>query len=384
MTVKRRHQAEINAYERNKEKLQIRKNELQKLINEPDIYNEQREKLKNSIKQYAIQRSNNLVEYTTLIKQQHKLLEERTCATIDHINELAKLDELQRTANARAEAMQVAQSAFQIADSEYNVLKRKIKELLDVVKGMANSMDDESKERTKEICASLSVEQIEDLLVSERAKADLTHTANPSIIRDYEERRNKINEQSELLRQKETRLEELRATIENRLQSWRPEIYALVKEINESFSGAFAAINCTGEVRLREHEDYDQWGIDIMVKFRDNEELKMLDGQRQSGGERSVSTILYLMALQQRAKAPFRVVDEINQGMDPRNERMVHQRLVEVSCQPGTPQYFLVTPKLLPNLTYHSMMKVLCIFNGEWQPEKFYIKKYVERLKQSV
>jgi hypothetical protein len=114
------------------------------------------------------------------------------------------------------------------------------------------------------------------------------------------------------------------------------------------------------------------------------------------------------MALQQRAKAPFRVVDEINQGMDPRNERMVHQRLVEVSCQPGTPQYvsypfndtlmhtcnhysyilliryFLITPKLLPNLTYHSMMKVLCIFNGEWQPEKFHIKKYIERLKQSV
>jgi chromosome segregation ATPase len=44
------------------------------------------------------------------------------------------------------------------------------------------------------------------------------------------------------------------------------------------------------------------------------------------------------MALQQRATAPFRVVDEINQGMDPHNERMVHQRLVEVSCQPNTPQ----------------------------------------------
>lgn len=34
------------------------------------------------------------------------------------------------------------------------------------------------------------------------------------------------------------------------------------------------------------------------VKFRQNEELQLLTAQRQSGGERSVSTILYLIALQ--------------------------------------------------------------------------------------
>jgi hypothetical protein len=36
------------------------------------------------------------------------------------------------------------------------------------------------------------------------------------------------------------------------------------------------------------------------VKFRDNEDLQTLDSNRQSGGERSVSTILYLIALQVR------------------------------------------------------------------------------------
>jgi hypothetical protein len=28
------------------------------------------------------------------------------------------------------------------------------------------------------------------------------------------------------------------------------------------------AIGCSGEVRICQHEDYDQWGIEIMVKFR--------------------------------------------------------------------------------------------------------------------
>lgn len=36
----------------------------------------------------------------------------------------------------------------------------------------------------------------------------------------------------------------------------------------------------------------------IKVKFREGEDLQLMTSHRQSGGERSVSTILYLMALQ--------------------------------------------------------------------------------------
>lgn len=76
--------------------------------------------------------------------------------------------------------------------------------------------------------------------------------------------------------------------------------------------------------------------------------------------------MMYLMAMQELSNSPFRVVDEINQGMDPRNERLVHGHLVDIACRPETSQYFLITPKLLPDLAYSDKMKVLCIFNGEW------------------
>lgn len=75
------------------------------------------------------------------------------------------------------------------------------------------------------------------------------------------------------------------------------------------------------------------------------------------------------MALQDFARAPFRVVDEINQGMDPRNERMVHERMVDIACRERTSQYFLVTPKLLPDLKYHPKMMVHCIGSGEHMPK---------------
>ncbi len=60
-------------------------------------------------------------------------------------------------------------------------------------------------------------------------------------------------------------------------------------------------------------QDYSQFGVEIRVKFREEESLQILNAQRQSGGERSVSTMMYLMALQDITRCPFRVVDEINQ-----------------------------------------------------------------------
>jgi structural maintenance of chromosomes protein 5 len=44
---------------------------------------------------------------------------------------------------------------------------------------------------------------------------------------------------------------------------------------------------------------------------------------------------MYLMAMQSLSRVPFRVVDGTNQGMDPRNERMVHGRMVEIAVVNG-------------------------------------------------
>ena len=99
------------------------------------------------------------------------------------------------------------------------------------------------------------------------------------------------------------------------------------------------------------------------------------------------------MSLQSLTPSPFRVVDEINQGMDPRNERLVHKRMVDIACgishetspsenpeddndadgegerRRGGSQYFLITPKLLHDLSYGRGMQVMCIASGEYMPE---------------
>lgn len=49
-------------------------------------------------------------------------------------------------------------------------------------------------------------------------------------------------------------------------------------------SDTCTGIGCAGEIRINQNEDFDKWAIDILVKFRDNEKLQLLTGERQSGG----------------------------------------------------------------------------------------------------
>ncbi len=155
--------------------------------------------------------------------------------------------------------------------------------------------------------------------------------------------------------------------IEGLKKKWLPQLENVLNDISKAFQENCRAVGIAGEVKIREPEEPDefsQYALDIYVKFRSGEELHALDKNRQSGGERAVATMLYLISLQNLTKCPFRVVDEINQGMDPKNERKVFKQMVDSASKPTTPQCFLLTPKLLNGLEYNDNVTVLCIFNG--------------------
>ncbi|KAH9865204.1 hypothetical protein IAQ61_009151 [Plenodomus lingam] len=202
------------------------------------------------------------------------------------------------------------------------------------------------------------------------ARLELMSEGNPGAIRAYEKREEEIVRTKEKLEQHTDSLEATKEQIKEIRQKWEPELDALTDKISAAFAYNFEQIGCAGQVDVdKDEEDFNKWGIQISVRFRDGESLAVLNSHRQSGGERSVSTIFYLMALQGLAQSPFRVVDEINQGMDPRNERMVHERMVDIACQERTSQYFLITPKLLAGLKFHPKMKVHVINSGEHVPD---------------
>ncbi|KAI2614954.1 P-loop containing nucleoside triphosphate hydrolase protein [Hypoxylon sp. NC1633] len=245
-------------------------------------------------------------------------------------------------------------------------------------RAVEETVGDGSQERLRhltELAAKKTVEEVDDEVGAESTKLELIHGVDPAILRQYKKRAEEIQQLTEKKRQMNAKLEEYATTTQRVMEQWEPGVEEVIGKINEAFSYNFEQINCAGEVSIHKEEDFEQWAIEIKVKFRENETLQQLNQHRQSGGERAVSTIFYLMALQSMAQAPFRVVDEINQGMDPRNERMVHERMVEIACREHTSQYFLITPKLLTGLRYDERMRVLCIASGEHMPSADDAKK---------
>ncbi|KAH8917398.1 hypothetical protein BT69DRAFT_1339185 [Atractiella rhizophila] len=221
------------------------------------------------------------------------------------------------------------------------------------------------------------VDEIEELIQAQRTQLDMTEEVSQDIRDQYNTRKAKIIHLRRQVEASSARLHNISRAVQEIRDQWYPALQSLIKGISKKFDQAFARMGCQGEVQIAEESDYAKWGIRIMVSFRDGDEMQPLTGQRQSGGERSLSTILYLMSLTELSKSPFSLVDEINQGMDQRAERAVHNQLVEVTCKDEAGQYFLITPKLLPNLRYHRLMKILCINNGEWLPEKVSLKQIV-------
>lgn len=189
---------------------------------------------------------------------------------------------------------------------------------------------------------------------------------NRDVMDKFEARAKKIEELQGELANFDERLKQQALKIHKIKEVWLPEIKGKVDEINKNFQQFFSEIGCVGEVRLDTSTDdnFEKFGIDIWVSYRQTEAPRKLDARVQSGGERSVATMLYLIAIQQLSDCPFRLVDEINQGMDPMNERMIFDQVTAQASKPNTPQYFLITPKLLPDLNFTPAITMLCVFNG--------------------
>ncbi|RCI17475.1 hypothetical protein L249_2929 [Ophiocordyceps polyrhachis-furcata BCC 54312] len=265
------------------------------------------------------------------------------------------------------ERLEAERQKVQTAAEEAATTKREGQELQLEVSNVVNR-DGAKKELLTQLAEGKTPSDLEMDISAEEAKLDVIHAANPNVMREFERRAQEISRVRERMEASQERLAGLDQRLAELMNKWEPKLDELVSKINDAFAYNFEQISCAGEVRVHKDENFDLWALDIMVKFRENETLQQLTAHRQSGGERAVSTIFFLMALQSMAQSPFRVVDEINQGMDPRNERMVHERMVEIACCEHTSQYFLITPKLLTGLRYDAKMRVLCIASGEHMP----------------
>ncbi|KAG2448839.1 hypothetical protein HYH02_006190 [Chlamydomonas schloesseri] len=281
----------------------------------------------------------------------------------------AQLEALRVSSRAREQELTAARNAVEGARVAYKAHEADYMRSKEAAEDHYK-LEDEDKDEVRRLEAEgTPASELLKAAEEKAAEAEAIVVNNTNVIEAYQSRQRQIEELTTDLQGQEQRVQMLTARVEEIKGSWLPVIKDMVTTINASFSHNFKEIGCAGEVRLYEDpDDFDKFAIEILVQFRTTESMQLLTSTRQSGGERSVSTILYLIALQAVTQTPFRVVDEINQGMDPINERKVFQQLVSASTEADTPQCFMLTPKLLSDLVYSGDVTVLQIMNGASVP----------------
>ncbi|KAE9380162.1 P-loop containing nucleoside triphosphate hydrolase protein [Stipitochalara longipes BDJ] len=354
------------------DRIQAEEETLQGKLRDGDEVQEQRKKLRIQIDHAVLRRAKQTLEYKehiTTLRKCHEELIEAEVRLVEAISDVASLKERNEDTVRERD---IEQEKVRTIEAEAKRVKDIARNAMNTCAAIMNDPDNADHIDTfKNIPDGLTVEALHIDIAAEESKLEFIHASNPNAINQYRQFQASVDKLKAKISETEASLEAITQNITKIRDKWEPKLDTLIAKISDAFSYNFEQIGCAGEVDVHKDDDFEQWAIQIKVKFRENETLQQLDAHRQSGGERSVSTIFYLMSLQSMARAPFRVVDEINQGMDPRNERMVHERMVEIACKEHTSQYFLITPKLLTGLRYDKRMKVLCIASGEHMPENY-------------
>ena len=152
----------------------------------------------------------------------------------------------------------------------------------------------------------------------------------------YEELKTKLHTLSE-------NKAEVTHELNERTKVWRIALERLAEEINPVYREILSTINAAGEVRLSDLEDINTSGLELLVGFRGTQPV-ILDAYTQSGGERSVSIVAFLLSLQERLLSPFRAIDEFDVHMDPRNREAMFQMIFSHADESGGSQYVVITP----------------------------------------
>ncbi|KAM4708555.1 structural maintenance of chromosomes protein 5 [Discoglossus pictus] len=367
------------------QKIQTKFDSLKQLEQDNSDLEEEEHKANAKIKDINVQKAKLVTELLQLIKACTMLNIEKLDLTLESTVVSYQKNKLESDYKEALFQCKELESQYLNADEQKRTLLEHCKGLLKKARQACNM--DQNQDIPQDIDAFQSLpntlDEIDAVLNEERSRASCFTGLNASVVEDYTKRTKEIQEMTAELDQKRNELENYRQNISQVKEKWLNPLKHLVEKINEQFSNFFTSMQCVGEVDLHteSEEEYDKYGIRIRVKFRSSTQLHELTPHHQSGGERSVSTMLYLMSLQELNRCPFRVVDEINQGMDPVNERRVFEMVVKTACKESTSQYFFITPKLLQNLTYSDKMTVLFVYNGPYmlEPTKWNLKAFHRR-----
>ena len=136
------------------------------------------------------------------------------------------------------------------------------------------------------------------------------------------------------------------AELGSRKSVWKKAMEDLIESVDPAYQEVLSAADATGFIKFEEADAIEEAGLDLYVGFRGGAPTT-LDPFTQSGGERSVALMAFILSLQARIVSPLRAMDEFDIHMDPRNREAMFKMILAQMKQREASQYIVITPSIL-------------------------------------
>ncbi|MCQ2079015.1 MAG: chromosome segregation protein SMC [archaeon] len=164
------------------------------------------------------------------------------------------------------------------------------------------------------------------------AKIDGLGTPNLRAIEDYDARKaeyDEMIEQVKVLNSQINKLDRLTEDLTSKKTGLFMEAY---EEVSKNFKAIYAQLSGGGEafMELEKPEEPFEGGLEINAKPRNGKRLRL---EALSGGEKSLTALSFIFAIQEYQPSPFYVLDEVDMFLDAVNSEMVAKRVKESSVK---------------------------------------------------
>jgi structural maintenance of chromosomes protein 5 len=134
--------------------------------------------------------------------------------------------------------------------------------------------------------------------------------------------------------------------LEERKKAWRNAVQNLIDEVAPTYQQVLSTVGATGAIRLDVGDSVAEAGLQLLVGFK-GAEPSILDPYTQSGGERSVALVAFMLSLQSRIISPLRAMDEFDIHMDPRNREAIFKMILAQGKSNPNSQNIVITPSII-------------------------------------
>ncbi|MGQ9719766.1 MAG: AAA family ATPase [Candidatus Jordarchaeum sp.] len=288
---------------------------------------------------YALEKSTQQLKELTEKVQELEQREKDTISNRLHIkNEIDSLtnerDSLNREVTELKVRLKTLNENLPFYRSLSNSLREELKELEPKIELIDSALHPLKEEILPLPKLDQKINRIEAKLeaLREYSEEDLiSYEEYEKIVKDIEEQRKKLEIEQEILVD----------TLKKEQSKLFEELQTLMVEFNENFEEILREVGGKGFVELK--QESDQLALYLFSNFREKEPFSVDTGEH-SGGEKNITTMAFLLALQRVRPSPFYLFDEFGIHTDPANKEAISKMIRACSDRS---QYVVITPMRL-------------------------------------